>query len=70
MHLGDIATLSGFNVDDVKIVSIRSALLVVHFLQSLRGFSAYRHLAFSTAEAQMTDTPPALREATTAVIVT
>lgn len=70
MHLGVIATLSGFNVVDLKIVSISSALLVFHFLQSLGGFSAHRHLAFSIEEAHVTDSPPVLREAITAVILT
>lgn len=50
MHLGNNANLSGFNVDELKIVSIRYALLVFCFLRG--GFSASRLLAFFAAEPQ------------------
>lgn len=40
MHLGNNTTVSGFNVDSLKIVSIHYALLVFPFLQGQVNFSA------------------------------
>lgn len=70
MHPWNIATLSRFKVDDLKIVSISHALLVFRFLQGLGGFFQLAGISpFLKQMLTLRDPHPVSREATTAVIV-